>query len=190
MHQLHKKNQARLPQMHRKDFLFVYDDAAADVKGLLLYLKNFSHSTAYIRLASHFVPGEDFFYQLEQRPRAKLWFIAPPAQTEGGGSHAQEWAKALAHNYGGEFCHDLLQYTERRVSQKLLTKKARQGLRFKRTGRFPGSLEEDVVIFCDDLLTTGSSAHAAWLALNKPPHFFAWTIAFRQLQTSQNTLSM
>lgn len=62
-------------------------------------------------------------------------------------------------------------------SQKHLDKKGRQAVKLVANEKIS---DDQPVIFVDDVVTTGATAKAAYLALGKPKNFFVIALAYRQ----------
>ena len=99
---------------------------------------------------------------------------APPAK-EGTADHAFCLAKAFAELTGHALALRLKAQPLSSSKQKLKTVLERRKIDFS-----PAPLGLKNVIFMDDILTTGSTARAAYKALNNPPVFKIFTLAWRQ----------
>lgn len=99
-----------------------------------------------------------------------------------GYDHAYEWAFALAQQLQAELIPCLIKkktrnqrgkdfYQRSLIEMELVEKNTSMSKHFTDT----------LWIFADDILTTGSTARAAYLALGRPPHFQVWVLAERGL---------
>ena len=103
--------------------------------------------------------------------------IVPPSKSEEQ-DHAWNLGNALAKFGGCDFASPFS--VESKAEQKSLDKSQRLSLRFSLVHR----LVSRNFLFVDDLITTGSTARAAWIALGSPKNFEAWTVAHRSLRSS------
>jgi hypothetical protein len=94
--------------------------------------------------------------------------------------HAENFCKALATVMGGQEVHAL-----KRRSQSVHRRKTRAERELAAESRFELKNEKNMqnlqhhqgtIIFVDDLITTGSTARAAWLLLGRPQQFEVWTL--------------
>lgn len=88
--------------------------------------------------------------------------------------HAFLFAQKL-HRHTGWPLKNCLQKTSR-VAQKHLDKWQRQALEMTSDEKIS---DRQAVIFVDDVVTTGATAKAAYLALGRPPNFFVIALASR-----------
>ena len=106
--------------------------------------------------------------------------VPAPARSEGAKDHAVYWALSLAHEMSAEFTPCLRRTTHQH--QRKMDRGARGLLTLELNEKYTGLFEgysNYLWIFADDVLTTGSTAQAAYEALGKPPHFEIWTLARR-----------
>lgn len=109
-----------------------------------------------------------------------IYIIPAPSSDEKNRDHAGELALAIASLTAGRY----LSVLERRIvgEQKYKTERERRaetvilGLKsncreYEVVKRSPGK-----IIFVDDIITTGKTAHSAYIALGKPKDFEIWTI--------------
>lgn len=121
------------------------------------------------------------YYAQEKFSPCETVFIPAPARFDKDDDHASLFAKELSRLFGSP-TEKLL----RRVSQseqKGMTREERALNRLVlREGIDPAqSLGAKKIVFVDDLLVSGQTARAAYIALGKPAHFEVWTIAYRPL---------
>ncbi len=90
--------------------------------------------------------------------------------------HAYYWGKALADSIGCELLLCLAETNNTR-KQKLLSRESRQKKEFELEGDFKKDhFRELRIAFVDDTITTGSTAAAAFQALEGPCQFEVWTL--------------
>lgn len=102
--------------------------------------------------------------------------------------HAYHWAEALAVLLEADLVPCLKK--TRLESQRGSSLKKRQRLRLELVEKYSGLLSEPTEtlwVFVDDILTSGSTAHAAYEALGSPPHFEAWVLGRRSLSCGAST---
>lgn len=104
--------------------------------------------------------------------------LVPAPPSENGSDHALEWAKTLSKVFNVEMKSVLLRKTEKKQGLKRL--KDRKKLEFSVKSEID---TEKVVVFVDDLITSGNTARAAYEALGKPTHYEVWTLACRPLKS-------
>lgn len=114
-------------------------------------------------------------------PEGQYLIVPAPPREEGVCDHAHFWARSLAEGTQGH-CAPLLQRRSL-FAQKSQTRSMRKNVRLSLHRPAWESLNRcfrfDRVIFVDDVYTTGSTAMAAYKALDFPDKFEVWTIARR-----------
>ena len=116
-----------------------------------------------------------------QRPR-KLIFIPAPSK-DGREDHATLFAKALSLAWGGSpYWNGLMRNSQ--SAQKTLDQYERR--KISMSVRLPLPPSSSTYIFVDDVLTTGSTAQAAYQALGKPLHFFSWNLAYKARERTKS----
>lgn len=106
--------------------------------------------------------------------------VPAPARQERFQDHAFHWAQSLAREMSAEFTPCLRRTTDKH--QRELDRGARGLVTLGFDEKYTGLLEsysKFLWVFADDVLTTGSTAQAAYQALGKPPHFEIWTLGRR-----------
>ena len=158
--------------MEDKEFLFVWseDEKGEWVKSLIYFLKSMKYTSAFQRLASLFTPYKSPL-KINSTP---LIFIPAPPREKGAKDHAYRWAYCLSQLWQGKLVCAL----ERKTldPQKTLSLQQRHHIQMKAIEDIDS---QSVIIFCDDLVTTGATAQSAWRALGKPSNYFVWAIAYR-----------
>lgn len=117
------------------------------------------------------------------------WLVIPPPGRSGYGErdHAGALAEALALANPGTLQEELEMLERvgesrraRAKSQKLKSRDERSRIEF-RVSDFAKSRVRRAAgfLFVDDVIATGATAKAAWIALGKPRAFESWAIAFK-----------
>ncbi|MGZ3743352.1 MAG: ComF family protein [Pseudobdellovibrionaceae bacterium] len=115
----------------------------------------------------------------------KSFFIIPSPSKTKSPDHAQLFAHALVRKGGGELYNCLLR-KDPINQQKNKSRRQRQKVTFVWSENFTKQEFIKVssgkrIIFVDDVVTTGSTARAAWISLGKPRDFAVWALAQRGL---------
>ncbi len=107
-------------------------------------------------------------------------FVVPPASIVGQRDHAYALAQAFARQWGSEepLAFRWLNAPEGR-GQKHLSASERAERRFQPLGTCENLQASRSLVFIDDVVTTGSTAMAAYMALGDPESFEVWTLACR-----------
>lgn len=108
--------------------------------------------------------------------------IVPAPSSTGQMDHAFFWGQALAKQLQAELVSCLVK--TQKNHQRGASRRQRQRLRIDVDEKYSDLLKdptEVLWIFTDDILTTGSTAHAAYEALGCPPHFEVWVLGRRSL---------
>lgn len=118
--------------------------------------------------------------------KAKPFLLIPAPSRTGKEDHARYFAKALIQlGLNAEICNCLSRGNVK-GSQKKRSRRLRQKARLEWAENFTLSdfNAKSVgkhIIFIDDVVTTGSTAMAAWKTLDKPRDFAVWALAQRSL---------
>ncbi|WP_413585785.1 ComF family protein [Bdellovibrio sp. HCB274] len=115
-------------------------------------------------------------------PTRRIILIPAPSSTGRTGDHAYQWAQALGKATGAEICLCLTKKT--RAHQRGATRENRVQVEFaldENSSMVSEFWSDALWVFVDDIVTTGSTALAAYEALGRPPHFEAWALAQRTL---------
>lgn len=94
-----------------------------------------------------------------------------------GFDHAKAWGEALSKAIGGPIMDVLQKAPDQVRSQRRLSAEERSELRFQ--VKVPQIAYRGPLVFADDVITTGSTAMAAYMALEDPKHFEVWTMVNR-----------
>jgi predicted amidophosphoribosyltransferase len=106
-------------------------------------------------------------------------FVHPPA-TKGGFDHSWALAACLAGRWRAvPIALDNAECEDEIVSQKHLSVGERALRRYKLPDGSEIPSDDRTYVFVDDVITTGSTAMAAYLALGAPREFEVWTVAAR-----------
>lgn len=162
--------------------LFEWNPGQSDLLShLVLSLKGPGHKKVWSFYASKFAQAFS-----ETLPTGKKIYVIPaPANKPNRRDHAYLWAEALASSLGATLLPGLekagpggsgKQRRKDRGERALIELKANVNY----TEGVPFS-EAPLIIFADDILTTGATARAAHVALGSPPHFEVWVLAKRSL---------
>lgn len=131
--------------------------------------------------------AESFSWNLGRRFSERLVFIPPPSRS-GAEDHASVWAKHLASVWKAEVWKPLNFVSSPGVlplSQKQRSLQARGEIEFEAV-KIAKPFVSAKLIFVDDVLTTGSTARAAFKALGEPKGYEAWTLAWRPKLAGNN----
>lgn len=114
-------------------------------------------------------------------PQRRLIIIPAPSKT-GAKDHAFQWAEALAQATGGEVYPCLRKVRARHQRGANRDQRVEVELELDENSSLVSDNWSEVLwIFADDIVTTGSTALAAFEALGSPPHFETWALAHRTL---------
>jgi predicted amidophosphoribosyltransferase len=100
--------------------------------------------------------------------------LVPAPSSSGRRDHAFLLAQGLHELTGWELKNCLQRTTQQQ--QKELDKRARLRVSLQASEKIS---DEQAVLFIDDVMTTGATAQAAYLALGRPKNFFIVTLAYR-----------
>ena len=149
------------------------------INSLLLYLKGGGSKKIWVCLSEMWETSR--YFDSEKFESSGWLFIPAPSSDDVKYDHAYEWAVALSNKFGGEVAP--LFYNKAGQRQKRKSKKERDALRIVCS---PSSLRyietqygDRTWVFVDDIVASGATARAAYLALNCPRNFEVWSLGFR-----------
>ncbi len=120
--------------------------------------------------------------RLQQGMPSRKVIVAPAPSRNGQKDHAFQWAEALAKSLGGEVHLCLRKASDRHQRGASRDKRVEVVLELDENSSVVSELwSEALWVFADDIVTTGSTALAAFEALGSPPHFETWALAHRTL---------
>jgi len=151
---------------------FFWNDCGS-MGSVITGLKNGRGSRAYNYLSEGYLKHR---VSLGQLPQRAVLVPAPPSKKYKT-DHALDFSRALEKRTGYPIVRGLQRVDG--LEQKGLTREKRRQIKLNCTLGVPPGL---TIIFVDDLITTGATARAAWLAFQKPSAFEAWTLACRPSQ--------
>lgn len=170
----------KIPKLKNKNHqaLFHWIPGQSDLLStLILSLKNGGSKKAWHCYAQMMVS----IYFVDLPANRKLIVVPAPPSKLGQKDHAYEWAFALAHLLGASLYTGL----RKKGGRQRRRDRGDRALLQMEAVEINTSLSQDsteaIWIFADDIVTTGSTAHAAYLALGKPSHFVTWVLAQRSL---------
>lgn len=157
--------------------LYTWSPGSSDLLSMLvLHLKGPKRVGLWDELAAKFLQAH-FPAGVERR-----LYLVPAPSRDGSADHAALFARALAMRTGGVYFPCL------RKSGSQTQRGSGRGERFlleieldEKNTLPSGDWAQIQWIFVDDIVTTGSTAHAARRALGSPPHFEVWVLAERSL---------
>ena len=110
-----------------------------------------------------------------------LFIPAPSSGVVQLTDHAFSFCYALSQTAGIALQNPLLvshKVSIKQTSQKQKNKKERREIHFELKEPFLAG--DKTIIFVDDILTTGATAHSAWKALGQPQKFIIFTLSWRR----------
>lgn len=121
-----------------------------------------------------------------ENPSRKKYLLIPAPSRDGQRDHAYYFVKALSESGAGFELYNCLSREGRAGDQKKRTRSQRERTAMEWAENitqkdFKAKSAGKCVIFVDDIVTTGSTARAAWRTLGKPRDFAVWALAQRGL---------
>lgn len=144
---------------------------------LILWLKGSRHEVAW-----HYYAQEMSKNYCESLPKNFNIYVVPAPSRNGEMDHAALWAEGLSRALGAEFRPCLRKASE--LHQRGSDRGTRALIEMEVIENNTDSVdfESQVLwIFADDIVTTGSTARSAHIALGRPVHFQIWSLAQRSL---------
>jgi predicted amidophosphoribosyltransferase len=169
--QFHKDSVVLVDQVKLKS-LFRWPAGKSDVlSSLVLQMKDEPESAWKVW-------AQEFVIRLEVVAYKKQTILVS-SESSTGKKHAQNWANALSSQLG--YTHICaLRPLNQQGQQKKLSKFARANREFELTVDF-SILRNKRIIFVDDVVTTGQTALAAFVAMKEPSDFQIWSLIYREL---------
>lgn len=155
-------------------------------RDLLMFLKGTARVHLWSRLAEEFLIRHEGV--LSQK---RDFLVVPiPARVSLQRDHAWLWASHLAKHTGGLMMEGLL-HTLPPGEQKKRDLETREGVRLRMNPEIRKELIQRLkdpqtqLVIADDVVTSGATARAAWMALGRPKECEIWALAYRT--TLRNT---
>lgn len=163
---------------------------APQLKSWVHALKQGGSSTDYKRIAVEWIRRRQLTSNVFTP--TPIIIIPSPARIIGTRDHAFCLAEALSHETGWVLLN-LLEFQnldEKTQKSKGIHLRAQRTFKIRQRseiissnyGEHPDNIKDlhyGTIIFIDDVVTTGSTAMAAWKALKKPPRFEVWCMAIQ-----------
>lgn len=147
------------------------------LKNLVYSLKQGGCKKGFERLAW------EMSFQIDKKIGLKdkyLVFVPAPPKLKQSHDHAYELANALCKIWGGELWQPFCRKDDK--SQKKMSRPERMKTEYEYCDKMkPKRIQLKTIVFVDDVLTTGSSAKAALLHLEKFSKTMVWTVVRRPL---------
>ncbi len=149
------------------------------LSNLLVSLKGRRGGTAWTYLAERFVT-QRMGREISEFP---IQIIPAPPSGSCEIDHAYLWARGLAAALGAEVVPCLVKSksTRQRGSARRQRQRIKMDLNEKYSSLINSPSSQKLWIFADDVLTTGSTANAAYEALGCPENFEVWVLGHRSL---------
>ena len=162
--------------------LFEWKPGQSDLLShLVLSLKGSQHKKIWSFYARQFVQS----ISATLPSGKKIYVIPAPAKKANTPDHAYLWAEALAECLGATVVSGLEKVgAESTAKQRRKDRGERSLIELRANVNYTEGVpfsEVPMLIFADDILTTGATARAAHVALGSPPHFEVWVLAKRSL---------
>jgi hypothetical protein len=154
---------------------------AGPVPAIVFYLKGDQKANNWFYYARTFMALRGTQACIPSKNLKKVFFHAPGQRKQR--DHAYYWAYFLSLLYGAPLEKNFFTRKQTNTAQKELNRQER-----KKIELIPNELEQLGLkyptaqyeyIFCDDVLTTGATSIAAFVALGKPKNFSVWILARR-----------
>jgi predicted amidophosphoribosyltransferase len=157
-------------------YLWRWDEDAAWVGDLIHGLKDGYHRQTFRDIAQmFFLCHRRLIGACDARPV----FIPAPPRKPGRQDHAGVLAEELAKVFKGSVWAVLCRRDSEAQKRKALAERRTLGLIAEPSAAEFAKNSKRTIVFVDDIVTSGATAGAAFLALGRPKNFAVWSIAYR-----------
>lgn len=105
--------------------------------------------------------------------------LIPCPSRKVGRDHALRWTQAMSQATGIAYSQRLRYSAQAVSSQRSSSFYERKKIRFEIIAQESPLETSKKIVFMDDIVTTGATANAAWMALGQPKDFEVWCLVYR-----------